>query len=73
MDPFSSAFHNAIRYAECYNHIVFPPQGDITKLNTSVLRGIEGGTLHFITVPRSDSQEFIDHVRANNIINAMFI
>lgn len=27
------------------------------------MRGIEGGTLHFITVPRSEAQEFIDHVR----------
>lgn len=32
-------------------------------VNTSVLRGIEGGTLHFITVPRSENAEFIDHVR----------
>lgn len=29
---------------------------------TSVLRGIEGGSLHFVTIPMSKDQEFIDHV-----------
>lgn len=34
----------------------------MSKLNPGVLRGIDGGTYHFITVPRSGDQEFIDHV-----------
>lgn len=38
-------------------------QGEINRLNPSVLRGIETGTLHFITVPRSTDEEYIDHVR----------
>lgn len=37
-------------------------QGEINKLNPGVLRGIDGGTYHFITIPRSGDQEFIDHV-----------
>lgn len=34
----------------------------MSKLNPGVLRGIDGGTYHFITIPRSGDQEFIDHV-----------
>lgn len=37
-------------------------QGEINKLNPSVLRGIDGGTYHFITIPRSGDTEYIDHV-----------
>ncbi|XP_055296303.1 uncharacterized protein LOC129565422 [Sitodiplosis mosellana] len=36
-------------------------QGDANKLNSSVLRGIEGNTLHFITIPRNTENEYIDH------------
>lgn len=37
-------------------------KGDATKLNSSVLRGIEGSTLHFITIPRNSDSEYIDQV-----------
>lgn len=40
-------------------------QGDINKLGSSVLRGIDGGAYHFITIPRQNDQEYIDHVILN--------
>lgn len=38
-------------------------QAIMQGINPGVLRGIEGGTLHFVTVQRSGDQEYIDHVR----------
>lgn len=38
-------------------------QNEINRLNPSVLRGIDGNTLHFITIPKpGGGQEYIDHV-----------
>lgn len=37
-------------------------QALLQGINPGVLRGIEGGTLHFVTVQRSGDQEYIDHV-----------
>lgn len=44
-------------------------QQAIMQGNPGVLRGVEGGTLHFVAVQRSGDQEYIDHVCTTPPVN----